>query len=96
MWESYKQSIATGSIIHAEFLACYEAIWQARMVKEFFPKLKVVENILKPIMIHCDNKAAVFLSSNNKSSGAGKHIDIKYFIVKDRTQDQTIDMHGAY
>ena len=37
-------------------------------------------------------KAAVFLSSNNKSSGATKHIDIKYFVVKDRTQDQTIDM----
>jgi len=91
-WKSYKHSIAAGSTMHAEFLACYEAVGQAVWLKNFIPGLKVVDSILKPITIHCDNKAAVFLSSNNKSSGAAKHIDIKYFVVKDRTQDQTVDM----
>jgi len=28
-WKSYKQSIATGSTMHVEFLACYEAVGQA-------------------------------------------------------------------
>ena len=65
-----------------------QAIW----LKNFIPELKVVDSISKPITIHCDNKAAVFLLSNNKSSGAAKHIDIKYFVLKDRTHDQTIDM----
>ena len=81
-WKSCKQSIATGSTMHAEFLACYEAIGQAVWLKNFIPRLKVVDSISKPITIHCDNKVAVFLSSN-KSSGAAKHIDIKYFVVKD-------------
>jgi hypothetical protein len=29
---------------------------------------------------------------SNKSSDAAKHIDIKYFVVKDRVQDQTIEI----
>jgi hypothetical protein len=33
-----------------------------------------------------------FYTSNNKSSGAAKHIDIKYYVVKDRIQDQTIEV----
>jgi hypothetical protein len=29
---------------------------------------------------------------NNKSSGAAKHIDIKYYVVKDKVRDQTISL----
>jgi hypothetical protein len=29
---------------------------------------------------------------NNKSSGAVKHIDIKYYVVKDKVRDQTISL----
>jgi hypothetical protein len=52
----------------------------------------VVDNILRPLTIYCDNKLAVFFFSNIKSSDAVKHIDIKYFVVKDRAQDQTVDI----
>jgi hypothetical protein len=34
-WKSCKQSIATGSTMHAEFLACYEAVGQATWLKNF-------------------------------------------------------------
>jgi hypothetical protein len=44
----------------------------------------VSDNILRPLTIYCDNKSAFFFLSNNKSSDAVKHIDIKYFVVKDR------------
>jgi hypothetical protein len=30
--------------------------------------------------------------SNNKSSDAAKHIGIKYFVVKDRVQDQIVEI----
>jgi len=52
----------------------------------------VINNISKPLTLYCDNQPAIIYSSNNKSSGAAKHIDIKYFIVKNRTQDQTVDV----
>jgi hypothetical protein len=29
---------------------------------------------------------------NNKTSGAAKHIDIKYYVVKDKVQDQVINL----
>jgi hypothetical protein len=52
----------------------------------------VVDNISRPLTIYCDNKSVVFFLSNNKSSDTAKHIDIKYFVVKDRVQDQTVEI----
>jgi hypothetical protein len=62
------------------------------MTKEVCTRSRVVDNILRPLTIYCDNKSIVFFSSNNKSSDVAKHIDIKYFIVKDRVQDQTVEI----
>ncbi len=31
-------------------------------------------------------------SHNNQSSGTAKHIDIKYYVVKDKFRDQTISL----
>jgi hypothetical protein len=45
-------------------------------------------------MIYCDNKAAVFFSHNNKSCGAGKHIDLRYLLVRERVQDHTINLEN--
>jgi hypothetical protein len=60
------------------------AVGQAVWPKKYVPGLRVVDSISRPLTLYCDNKSAVFFSSNNKSSDAVKHIDIKYFIVKDR------------
>ena len=62
------------------------------MAKEFIPGLKVVDSISRPLLLYCDNEPAVFYASNNKSSAAAKHIDIKFNVVKDRIQDQTIEV----
>jgi len=78
--------------MQAEFVACYEAVGQAVWLKGFIPGLRVVDSISKPLRLYCDNKAVVFYANNNKSSGAAKHIDIKYFVVKDRIQDHTIEL----
>ena len=48
------------------------------------PGLKVVDGIHKPLKLYCDNELAVCYAHNNKSSGAAKHIDIKYYVVKDK------------
>jgi hypothetical protein len=50
----------------------------------------MIDTISNPLILYCDNEPAVIYSSNNKSIGAAKHIDIKYLVVKDRIQDQTI------
>jgi hypothetical protein len=52
----------------------------------------VVDNILRPLTLYCDNKLVLFFLSTNKSSDAAKHIGIKYFVVKDRVKDQTVEI----
>ena len=54
------------------------------------PGLKVVDDIHKPLKLYCDNELVVCYAQNNKSSGAAKHIDIKYYVVKDKVQDHII------
>jgi hypothetical protein len=75
-----------------EFLSCYMTAGQSIWLKKFVPGLRVVDSISRPLTIYCDNKLTVFFLSNNKLSDAAKHIDIKYFIVKDRVQDQTVEI----
>jgi hypothetical protein len=77
--------------MQAKFLSCYMAVGQSVWLKKFVPGLRVIDNILRPLTICCDNKSAVFFLSN-KSSDAAKHIDIKYFVVKYRVQDQTVEI----
>ena len=76
--------------MYAEFVVCYEASGQVTWLKKFVPGLKVVDSIEKPLKLYFDNEPAVFYAHNNKSSGAAKHIDIKFYIIKEQVQDETI------
>ena len=78
--------------MYAEFVACYEATGQVNWLKKFMPELKVVDDIHKPLKLYYDNNPAVCYAHNNKSSGAAKHIDIKYYVVKDKVQDHIISL----
>jgi hypothetical protein len=91
-WKSFKQTIMATSTMVAEYVACYEATGQANWLKKFIPGLRVVDSIQRPLRMYCDNEPAVFYAHNNKSSAAGKHIDIKFYAVKHRIQDHTISL----
>jgi hypothetical protein len=91
-WKSSKQTVTTSSTMYAEFVACYEATGQVNWLKKFIPGLKMVDNIHKPLKLYCDNILAIQYAHNNKSSGAAKHIDIKYYVVKDKVWDQIINL----
>ena len=54
--------------------------------------MKVVDDIYRPLKLYCDNNLTVQFAHNNKSSGAAKHIDIKYYVVKDKVRDQMISL----
>ena len=78
--------------MYAEFVACYEATGQVNWLKKFMPGLKVVDDIHKPLKLYCDNEPAVCYAHNNKSSGATKHIDIKFYVMKDKVRDHSISL----
>jgi len=77
--------------MYAEFVACYEASGQVEWLKKFIPRLSVVDIIQRPLRMYCDNALAMFYA-HNKSSGAAKHIDIKFYIVKKKIQDHIISL----
>ena len=52
----------------------------------------MIDNINEPLRLYCDNNPAVQYAHNNRSSGAAKHIDIKYYVVKDKVQDHIINL----
>ena len=61
-------------------------------LKKFMPGLKVVDDIHKSLKLYCDNDPTVCYAHNNKSSGDAKHIDINYYIVKDKVRDHIISL----
>jgi hypothetical protein len=52
----------------------------------------VVDNIHRPLKLYCDNEPAVTYAHNNRSSNAAKHIDIKFYVVKDKVRDYAISL----
>ncbi|KAK3024214.1 hypothetical protein RJ639_044683 [Escallonia herrerae] len=91
-WKSAKQSLVASDTMEAEFVACFEASCHGVWLKNFITGLKVVDSILRPLKIFCDNQAAVFFSKNNKSSGGTKHIEIKYLVVRERIHNQIVSI----
>jgi hypothetical protein len=90
LWKSSKQTVTTSSTMYAEFVACYEAMRQVNWLKKYMPGLKVVDDIHKPLKLYCDNNTTVCYAHNSKSSSAAKHIDIKYYVVKNKVWDHII------
>jgi len=76
--------------LQRKFVACYEATIHALWLRNFISGLGVVDTITKPLKIYCDNVAAVFFSKNNKYSKCAKHMEIKYFTVKEEVQKQRV------
>jgi hypothetical protein len=91
-WSSSKQNVMTSSTMYAEFVACYEATEQTMWLKKFVPDLGVVDSIEKPLKLYCDNELAVLYAHNNKKIKAAKYINIRFYVVKEKIQDQTINL----
>jgi hypothetical protein len=56
------------------------------------PDLRVVESIERPLKIYYDNDPAILYAHNNKKTKVAKHINIRFYIVKMKIQDQTISL----
>ena len=90
-WKSAKQSVIVASTMEAEFVACFEATVQANWLQNFISGLGVVNTIVKRLKIYCDNTAVVFFSKNDKYSKGVKHMELKYFVIKEEVQKQSVN-----
>jgi hypothetical protein len=92
-WKSVKQTQTATSTMMAEYIAVYEATCQGLWVKNFLSQTKLVDSIVaRPLKIHCDNSAAVSFTRNNKRSTNSKHIDLKYYSVREKVKHGELDI----
>jgi len=91
-WKSAKQSVIVASTMEAEFVACFEATVQANWLRNFISGLGIVDSIAKPLKIYCDNSAKVFFSKNDEYSKGAKHMELKYFAVKEEVQKHKVSI----
>ena len=65
-------------------------------LRVFISRLKIVDTILRPLRIFCDNSVAVFMAKNKKSGSRSKHINIKYLAIRERVKDKKVVIkHGG-
>ena len=71
-------------------MACFDATCQAIWLRNFISALGVVDSISKPLKLYCDNSAAISFSKNMRSNARSKHIDVKFFFVKEKVSEGLI------
>lgn len=76
-WNCVKLTITRSYTMYAKIIACYEARIQAIWLDNFFSKLNIVNFIFNPPIF-------MFYSKNNKRSSDLKHVEIKYFVFRDK------------
>lgn len=82
-WKTNKQSLTETPTFQAEYIAVFEATGHALWLRNFVSRLKIVDSVVRPMKIYCDNAAAVFFSKNNKRTSISRNIDVKYFSVRE-------------
>ena len=88
-WNSVKRTLTT-STMEAEYVACYEATCHAIWLRNFILALDVIHSISRPLKLLCDNSSVVSSSRNTKSTSRSKHIDAKFFYVKEKVVESFI------
>jgi len=78
--------------MEAEFVACFEATVQVNWLRNFISGLGFVNSIVKTLRIYCENFTDVFFSKNNKYSKGAKHMELKYFDVKEKVQKHRVSI----
>ena len=66
-----------------KFVACFEATVHGLWLQNFILGLEIIETIAKPMKIYCNNSTVIFFSKNDKYSKGVKHMELKYFIIKE-------------
>ena len=86
-WKTMKQTLVTTSTMQAEYIAVYETMCEGLWIKNFLIQTEVLSHIVADaLVIYCDNEAAVYFCKNNKRSSNSKHIDLKYYDVRQRVK----------
>ena len=72
--------------MQAEFIAYFSAATQAIWLRNLIRELTVFDFVERPIHLYCDNSSAVLFINNNRSLKGSKHMEVKFFTIKESVQ----------
>ena len=73
-------------------MVCYEATCHAMWLRNFISALEVVHFISKALKLFCDNSVVVSFYRNTMSTSRSKHIELKFFFVKEKVTESFISV----
>ena len=91
-WKSVKQTLTASSTMEGEYVARYEACCPAIWMWNFISTLGVVDSISRPLKLFYDNSTTVAFSKNTMSTSRSKHVDVKFYFVKEKMAESLIDI----
>jgi hypothetical protein len=81
-WRSKKQNVVARSTAEAEFRAMAHGICEVLWLKIILLELGLFHG--KPLMLYCDNKAALDIANNPVQHSRTKHIEIDRHFIKEK------------
>jgi hypothetical protein len=89
-WGSRKQNSVALSTTKAEYIgaceACTEEIWLRKLISDLF------DQVPDSTIIRCDNQSSIILSEHPVFHERSKHIDIKYYFIRDKVQEGEVKL----
>ena len=91
-WLSKLQPTVALSSAEAEFMAYKEAIKQSIYLEQFLNEIRTILaiNLATPTTIYSDSQSAIQLSKNPTYHARTKHIDIQYYFVREKIEQNQI------
>ena len=89
-WSSKKQPVVTLFTTEAEYIAAALCVCQCMWLKKILKTIGVEDN--EGTEIQCDNSSAIQLSKNPVFHGQSKHIDVRFYFLRDLVNDDVVKL----
>src|SRR5882757_5305471 len=88
-WSSKLQTLVTLSTTEAEYVAAVEAAKEVVWMRKFMTELGYPQHA--PSLLLMDNQSAISVSKNPEHHGRMKHLDLRFYWLRDVVEAGTID-----
>jgi hypothetical protein len=89
-WRSKKQNVVARSTAEAKYRAMAHGVSEGLWLRRLLLELGLFED--KPIMLCCDNKAAINIANNPVQHDRTKHVEIDRHFIKDKLDEGIVCM----
>jgi hypothetical protein len=90
IWLSKKQTTVALSSAEAEYIAIATITQEIIWMNQYMTELQMKDS--SPSIVHCDNQAAIQISTNDTHHSRTKHIDIRFHFVRQAIKNHHIQL----